>query len=851
MSRLTFFLLVVFAGPLFAANELHPEFPLLDAVGDKVVESGTPLSMMTTCGECHDTAYIVASSDHADAGASMLGQPGSRHVWASGPGYFGGWDPLRYDTVATDEQGRIKIADWLKRYGSRHIGGGPVADLVEMNCLLCHSDLDGHSAREVALRRGDFAWANSVSLASRDILLETESGWQWNASMFNENGALLDGLLDIRKPNDENCALCHGQVSNELENPLTISHELDSRIVTERTGQIISPQKIFHSGLNIAGKEELSRPFDVHSDRVLGCVDCHYSLNNPVYFRQRDASRPAHLNFDPRRLTSSDYLTRPLHQFAKGKSIHGLAATASENSLRRCESCHDATQVHGWLPYKERHFASLACETCHIPELFGPTLQTVDWTMLNGSMQPLTQYRNTDGEATEIDSLIYGFRPLLLPRTNGGGTQQLAPFNLITSWFWTSGNPVSPVTREALQAALFEDGRYHPDILRELDADGDGHLIGEELRLTSADKLDVVRRRLEANGLPLVKLASEITPFTINHNIVNGKWATRQCGECHVADSVLAEPFALSDYQPGGKQPVASVYSNVALSGAIQGQSDGVVFVPDSSLAGFYIIGLHGVDWVDLLGLLLFLGVSAGVAVHATGRWVTSRQRQVTHHKRKRVYMYDTYERLWHWLQASAILLLLFTGLAIHKPHFFGMFSFPYLVQVHNVLGFVLLINAALALFYNLASGEIRQYFPEPKGFIGRSMAQAMYYSRGIFAGEPHPVEKTRENKLNPLQQVTFLAILHVLLPAQIITGSLIWGMQKWPEIAQMLGGLPVLAPLHTFIAWAFATFIVMHVYLTTAAGENVTDGIKAMIQGWEDVEVPPSSPQPDSRQES
>ena len=199
--------------------------------------------------------------------------------------------------------------------------------------------------------------------------------------------------------------------------------------------------------------------------------------------------------------------------------------------------------------------------------------------------------------------------------------------------------------------------------------------------------------------------------------------------------------------------------------------------------------------------------------------------------------MYDSYERLWHWLQASAILLLLATGLIIHKPHIFGMFSFAYIVQVHNVIGFILLINAALALFYTLTTGEIRQFFPEPKGFVGRSLAQAAYYSRGIFAGQSHPLEKTRENKLNPLQQVTYLAILNILLPAQVITGVLIWGLQKWPQLAASLGGLPILAPVHTLVAWAFSAFIVMHVYLTTAAGETLGAGIKSMVSGWEDVE--------------
>jgi len=86
-------------------------------------------------------------------------------------------------------------------------------------------------------------------------------------------------------------------------------------------------------------------------------------------------------------------------------------------------------------------------------------------------------------------------------------------------------------------------------------------------------------------------------------------------------------------------------------------------------------------------------------------RYIAFRRRGPVERQYEHVHMYDAYERLWHWLQASAILMLLFTGLVIHKPHFFGIFSFAYVVQVHNVLGFILLINAALALFYNLASG--------------------------------------------------------------------------------------------------------------------------------------------------
>ncbi|MEZ4581352.1 MAG: cytochrome b/b6 domain-containing protein [Caldilineaceae bacterium] len=78
----------------------------------------------------------------------------------------------------------------------------------------------------------------------------------------------------------------------------------------------------------------------------------------------------------------------------------------------------------------------------------------------------------------------------------------------------------------------------------------------------------------------------------------------------------------------------------------------------------------------------------------------------------EKVYMYTIYERLWHWLQTSAILLLIFTGLIIHKPDIFGIFQFKYAVQVHNILAVVLVINATLAAFYHIVSGEIRQYLP-------------------------------------------------------------------------------------------------------------------------------------------
>lgn len=196
--------------------------------------------------------------------------------------------------------------------------------------------------------------------------------------------------------------------------------------------------------------------------------------------------------------------------------------------------------------------------------------------------------------------------------------------------------------------------------------------------------------------------------------------------------------------------------------------------------------------------------------------------------------MYTAYERLWHWLQAIVILLLVASGIIIHRPNMFAWANFDFVVPVHNVLAVLLLLNAVFSLFYHFASGEIKQYLPEPHGFFRRGIMQVEYYIKGIFQDESHPFEKTPEHKLNPLQQVTYFAILNILLPLQILTGIVMWGSTRWLQLAFTL---PYIGPIHTLVAWFFVAFVIMHVYLTTT-GSTPTADIEAMITGWDKVEV-------------
>jgi thiosulfate reductase cytochrome b subunit len=346
----------------------------------------------------------------------------------------------------------------------------------------------------------------------------------------------------------------------------------------------------------------------------------------------------------------------------------------------------------------------------------------------------------------------------------------------------------------------------------------------------------VISGRLEALGLLNVRIEGSIQPYSINHNVVRGEWATRDCQSCHDDDSRLGAAFILSDNLPGGVMPQFVQDANTLPTDGLSVQNGSLVYQTAVEQNGLYVFGHNRIAWVDWLGALFFVGVLAGIAGHGGLRFYNAMRTPRHQSPMRRVYIYQVYERFWHWLQTTTIVLLLFTGLIIHRPDIFGWLSFRYMVTLHNVMAAILVINAALSLFYHLASGEIQQFIPRPYGFFDQAIVQAKFYLRGIFKGSAHPFEKTPEKKLNPLQQATYFGILNILLPLQILTGALMWGVQKWPQIASMFGGLPFLAPFHSLVAWTFGAFIVGHVYLTTT-GHEPLGSIKAMINGWEDME--------------
>ncbi len=197
----------------------------------------------------------------------------------------------------------------------------------------------------------------------------------------------------------------------------------------------------------------------------------------------------------------------------------------------------------------------------------------------------------------------------------------------------------------------------------------------------------------------------------------------------------------------------------------------------------------------------------------------------------ERIYIYKRYERFWHWSQALLIITMMITGFEVHGSY--HLLGFEKAVALHSQAAWVLLTLWAFTIFWQFTTGEWRQYQPSLKNVL----AMARYYTYGIFRGEHHPFHKTASQKHNPLQRLTYLALLAVISPLIWGSGLLYLFYGSWAELGlDRYLSLEWVAVAHTLGAFLITAFFFIHVYLTTT-GHTVFAHIKAMITGWEEVE--------------
>jgi thiosulfate reductase cytochrome b subunit len=202
----------------------------------------------------------------------------------------------------------------------------------------------------------------------------------------------------------------------------------------------------------------------------------------------------------------------------------------------------------------------------------------------------------------------------------------------------------------------------------------------------------------------------------------------------------------------------------------------------------------------------------------------------------EKYYYYPSWIRLWHTLNALFCLALIVTGVSLQYSDVDApVLNFQRSIAIHNFCGVGLTINYTLFFLGNILRGNGKHYRMVIKGLGKRLWKQLYFYAYGTFKGEPAPYPVGKARKFNPLQQISYIIIMYVVLPLLFITG---WAL-LFPEfiLKQVLGfsGIFLSAQLHIMMGFLVSVFLIIHLYVSTM-GKTVGSNFKSMITGWQEV---------------
>jgi thiosulfate reductase cytochrome b subunit len=223
--------------------------------------------------------------------------------------------------------------------------------------------------------------------------------------------------------------------------------------------------------------------------------------------------------------------------------------------------------------------------------------------------------------------------------------------------------------------------------------------------------------------------------------------------------------------------------------------------------------------------------------------------------------------RLTHWLNALCLFVLLPSGLQILNAHpalYWGQtsnFGQPWLALApegqhaapswltlpgwqdlaagrrwHFFFAWVLVVNGLAYLIYCAGSGRLRRLLLPRRGqleHIGRSLLDHLNLR--------FPAAELARG-YNVLQQLSYLAVILVLLPLMVLTGlTMSPGVDAWLNLPALLGGRQSARTLHFLAAALLTLFFLIHILAVLMAGP--VREMRSMISGWLVIKAPTEGP--------
>jgi len=189
------------------------------------------------------------------------------------------------------------------------------------------------------------------------------------------------------------------------------------------------------------------------------------------------------------------------------------------------------------------------------------------------------------------------------------------------------------------------------------------------------------------------------------------------------------------------------------------------------------------------------------------------------------VYVYEGPIRLWHWVNALCILVLVCTGILIASP----LASVGGEASDHFLMGYIRFAHFSAA--YVLAAGFLGRIYWT---FVGNHHAKQMFHlpiaTASWWTGLKHQLRwylflEPRAHKFighNPLGHTFMFVYSTVLMGLMIFTGFALYsegkGVGSWQEhlfgwVIPLLGGSQAVHSWHHLGMWGIVCFVILHVY--------------------------------------
>lgn len=189
--------------------------------------------------------------------------------------------------------------------------------------------------------------------------------------------------------------------------------------------------------------------------------------------------------------------------------------------------------------------------------------------------------------------------------------------------------------------------------------------------------------------------------------------------------------------------------------------------------------------------------------------------------------------RLFHWLNAAALFVMVTSGWQIYNASPLFAFKFPKMItlgnwlagalQLHFAMMWVLLANLAVYLIYGVFAGHFsRVLFPLSVTSIFRDLNAAM---RGRLS---HNL-----GSYNAIQKVAYVGILVVIIMV-IASGFAIWKPVQLQTLTALMGGYDRARYVHFYGMALICVFTVLHVAVAALLPKTLV----AMVTGKANVEA-------------